>query len=80
MTIMAFMLVVIINGSIRLLEKAGIVNEVKTIQATIDELRADSKKGLLETLVTTINELGNTTSLHIVCLYQSQNLHSFGIN
>ena len=30
-------LVVIINGSIRLLEKAGIVNEVKTIQATIDE-------------------------------------------
>ena len=41
-------LVVIINGSIRLLEKAGIVNEVKTIQATIDELRADSKKGLLD--------------------------------
>jgi len=31
-----------------LLEKAGIVNEVKTIQATIDELRADSKKGLFD--------------------------------
>ena len=41
-------LVIIINGSIRLLEKAGIVNEVKTIQATIDELRADSKKGLFD--------------------------------
>ena len=41
-------LVLIVNGAIRLLEKAGLVNEVKEIQNTIDELREDSKKGLLD--------------------------------
>ena len=41
-------LVLIINGAIRLLEKAGLINEVSEIQRSIDELRESSKAGILD--------------------------------
>ena len=41
-------IVFIINGAIKLLQKFGIVNEVEAIQQAIDDLRADSEKGLFD--------------------------------
>ena len=41
-------IVLIVNAIITGLSKIGVINEIQAIQNTIDELRADSKKGILD--------------------------------